>query len=44
MEIGKPQRIHRVEPVRDPVPRESEPEPVRTPARRPERVPEKTGA
>ena len=40
MEIGKPKRIHRVEPLRDPVPHEDqprEPAPVE-PAREPEPV------
>jgi hypothetical protein len=37
MEIGKPRKVHTVEPVRDPVPRE-----IRRPAkapRKPEQVP-----
>lgn len=38
MEIGKPRRVHRVEPVKDPVPRrrrEQEPAPSRGPAKQP---------
>lgn len=38
MEIGKPRRVHRVEPVKDPVPRrrrEQEPAPSRAPAKEP---------
>ena len=37
MDIGKPQRVVRVEPLREPVPRE-------TPAPPPERVPDRTPA
>jgi len=37
MEIGKPRRVHTVEPVRDPVPREA-PKP-KEPSRKPEPVP-----
>jgi hypothetical protein len=37
MEIGKPRKVHKVEPLRDPVPRE---EPLVEPAK-PERVPAK---
>lgn len=37
MDIGKPQRVVRVEPLREPVPREA-------PAPAPEREPEKTPA
>jgi hypothetical protein len=33
MDIGKPQRIYRVEPVKDPVPQREEP--VREPAKEP---------
>jgi hypothetical protein len=41
MEIGKPRRIHRVEPLKDPVPeRPQEPEPKEAP-RAPAEVPSK---
>jgi hypothetical protein len=35
MEVGKPQRIHRIEPIRDPVPAPPQPrpqEPVKAPS------------
>lgn len=36
MEIGKPRRVHRVEPVKDPVPRKTKPvEPEKPPAKVP---------
>jgi len=41
MNVGKPQRIHRVEPVRDPVPREQperRPAPEQPPAPQPVKV------
>jgi hypothetical protein len=44
MEIGKPQRVVTVEPVRDPIPREA---PVKEPAKEPRerpKVPEKQRA
>jgi hypothetical protein len=34
MEIGKPKRIHRVEPLREPVPAKRQPEEPRRPVRR----------
>jgi hypothetical protein len=37
MDIGKPKRIRRVEPLRDPVPRPQPVQPEKSPA--PERVP-----
>jgi hypothetical protein len=39
MEIGKPQRIHKVEPVRDPVPREPQPVPLGPERREPATAP-----
>ena len=39
MDIGKPKRIHRVEPVRDPVPPAREPAPVPEAPREPEKTP-----
>ena len=45
MDIGKPQRIHKVEPVRDPVPREPKPAPLEPDPREPATpVPEKAAA
>jgi|GraSoiStandDraft_1057264.scaffolds.fasta_scaffold1784408_1 hypothetical protein len=42
MDIGKPQRVHRVEPVKDPVPASPEPaEPLKEAPATPKEVPTK---